>query len=299
MGKTGLKMWIQEVSPHWAEKKLNEAKPEVLNRHTSDAHVHLLAKTMSEGKWVTGASAIILDEDDFLIDGQHRLWAVCESGKTIQMVVIEGANRDQALPVIDLDRLSRSVADAIEIKSPTGHPISNPKAAQAATRWFYRYRNQQIFMGNPKVSARTLLELLGKNPGLIDSISMGEKLKGLVPSISLASFCHYIFVQRNRDLADQLFDKLSSGANLSVGDPALALREKLIAYRRDNERRSMDHIVFIFFRTWLYIEAGLEVRRLSWRRQGTEEHPAEPFPYLDTYPSEAKDLRKMLRRESA
>lgn len=299
MGKSGLKMWIQEVSPHWAEKKLNEAKPEVLNRHTSDAHVHLLAKSMAEGKWVTAACAIILDEDGFLIDGQHRLWAVIECKKTIQMVVIEGANRDQALPVIDLDRLSRSVADAIEIKSPTGQPISNPKAAQAAIRWFHRYRNQQLFMGNPKTSARTLLELLGKNPGLVDSITMGESLKGLVPSISLASFCHYIFVQRNRELADSLFARLSSGADLSVGDPALALREKLIAYRTSGERRSMDHVAFLFFRTWLYVEAGVEARRLSWRRQGTEEHPAEPFPYLDNYPNDQKDLRKMLRRESA
>jgi hypothetical protein len=108
-------------------------------------------------------------------------------------------------------------------------------------------------------------------------------------------WAHYIFSTRDADLADEFIEKLSSGANLGQTSPILALRNKLIDYKVKDEKRSMDHIAFIFFRAWLYFEAGLPLSRLQWRRQATDKRPSENFFYLDGYPKDPAKLRDRLR----
>jgi len=53
-------------------------------RAPSRTHVLVLAEEMKAGVWVdTGSQGIVFDYYDRLIDGQHRLMAVIESGVTI------------------------------------------------------------------------------------------------------------------------------------------------------------------------------------------------------------------------
>lgn len=295
-GKT--KQWTQDVTPDWALDKLNEANIEVSNRHVNQRHVDLLANDMTNGRWVENGVSIVLDEDGYLIDGQHRLWAVAQSGVTVRSLVVVGVNRDMALPTINVNQRGRSLADVITMDPPVpGKTISNPRVIQASVKWLHRYRHKEIFQGNAAVSTGELLELLQAEPGLIDSQHAADSLRGLSPSAGLSVWAHYIFSTRDPDLADEFIEKLATGANLSQTSPILALRQKLIDYKvkKGEKSKSMDHIAFIFYRAWLYFEAGLPLQRLQWRRSATDKRPSESFFYLDGFPKDQAKLRDRLR----
>jgi hypothetical protein len=150
-GKTDQR--TQDITPDWAMDKLNEAKIEVSNRHVNQRHVDLLADDMKKGRWVENGVGIVLDEEGYLIDGQHRLWAVATSGVTIRSLVVTGVNREMALPTINVNQRGRSLADVITMDPPVpGKHISNPRVLQAAVKWLHRYRHKEIFQGNKAVS---------------------------------------------------------------------------------------------------------------------------------------------------
>lgn len=72
------------VTPDLAAKWL---EGNVLNRPLKQAHVDRLAREMKAGRWLLTHQGIAFDVSGCLIDGQHRLWAVVESGVTVPLRV--------------------------------------------------------------------------------------------------------------------------------------------------------------------------------------------------------------------
>lgn len=80
-------------------------------RNISKAHVKKLASDMANGRWVENGSTIVISKSGKLIDGQHRLQAVIDSGCTVPMCICSGVE-DEAYVVIDSGK-KRSTGDAI------------------------------------------------------------------------------------------------------------------------------------------------------------------------------------------
>ena len=57
------------------------------NRNVSEKHVARLARDMADGKWMLTHAGIAFSSNGTLLDGQHRLWAVVESGASVEMHV--------------------------------------------------------------------------------------------------------------------------------------------------------------------------------------------------------------------
>lgn len=66
------------LAKQWLEKNTN-------NRNVNFAKVKKMAKDMREGHWDTTHQGIAIATDGTLVDGQHRLMAVVESGVTVRM----------------------------------------------------------------------------------------------------------------------------------------------------------------------------------------------------------------------
>ncbi len=64
------------------------------NRPINKAHVRRLVRDMAAGRWVPTPQPITFDVDRDLIDGQHRLTAIVESGVACQTTICEGAARE-------------------------------------------------------------------------------------------------------------------------------------------------------------------------------------------------------------
>lgn len=79
-----------EISPEQAKKWLEKNDN---NRNINYAKVKKMAKDMKEGHWDTTHQGIAIASDGTLVDGQHRLLAIVESGVTVRMNVTFNASK--------------------------------------------------------------------------------------------------------------------------------------------------------------------------------------------------------------
>jgi len=100
------------------------------NRKVSDKHVQRLARDMTDGKWVLTHAGIAFDPEGTLLDGQHRLWAICFSGVAIEMFVWRNVE-PQSMMAIDSGK-ARSLADILNIAGENGDVSKNHLATLRA-----------------------------------------------------------------------------------------------------------------------------------------------------------------------
>lgn len=83
------------------------------NRSLRKALVSQYARDMSAGKWRLTHQGLAFNCDGTLLDGQHRLAAIVQSGVTVQMLVARGVDSRSQL-VMD-DHAKRSAGDALSL----------------------------------------------------------------------------------------------------------------------------------------------------------------------------------------
>lgn len=94
------------ITPHIAAYWLQS---NTFNRSISRKAVSKYATDMADGNWRLNHQGIAFDDKGVLVDGQHRLHAVIESGASVRMLVTYGADRT------GIDELRpRSTADVIK-----------------------------------------------------------------------------------------------------------------------------------------------------------------------------------------
>lgn len=79
---------LEKITPEMARQYLehNTANYRTLSART----VHTYAEDMRNGNWAVNGEPVVFDKTGTLKDGQHRLNAIIESGKTIPMLVVRG-----------------------------------------------------------------------------------------------------------------------------------------------------------------------------------------------------------------
>lgn len=82
---------IETITPEMAQMYLNK---NIGNRQLSKATVASYAQLMRDDLWEVNNDAICFNASGRLLNGQHRLSAVVESGKPIQFAVIRGLGDD-------------------------------------------------------------------------------------------------------------------------------------------------------------------------------------------------------------
>ena len=108
--KTNIETKVESIGPATAKVYLESAAPNrKLNRRAIGRYVH----AMKGGGWRVTHQGIAFNEQGQLIDGQHRLTAVIESGKTVQMNVSR-YSANAPMSVLD-SGVSRSVGDRVQI----------------------------------------------------------------------------------------------------------------------------------------------------------------------------------------
>ena len=82
-----------------AERNCNTGE-DATNRTLKKRNVNFLARAIEEGSWKRHAGSIKFDTNGTLIDGQHRLTAIAQSGKIMPVILEMGCDVDTA-PAID------------------------------------------------------------------------------------------------------------------------------------------------------------------------------------------------------
>lgn len=113
---------VETITPTIADRYLQH---NTQNRHARKNLVNKYARDMQNGSWVLTHQGIAFAKDGTLLDGQHRLLAVVQSGTTVQMTVARGVDTKNQLAMDDHAR--RSAGDALSLVR--GHSVSSADVA--------------------------------------------------------------------------------------------------------------------------------------------------------------------------
>lgn len=262
---------LVEMSPTLAEAILQNNP---MNRSLGSGRVERYAREMREGRWKYNGDTIRIAHDGALLDGQHRLWAVIESGVTVPMLVVDGLEHD-VMPTLDTGR-PRGLHDVFTI---AGH--RNSKLLAASLRWLYWYESKprRVRMSGVSATHSELMALLEANPDFSDRVSEVTPKKRaitIVPS-SIVAFTYAMASRADEDLAAKWLRLLDEGTGMDAQHPVLQLRERLIADRGSKSRLPSQDVCAFAIKSWNYLVTGKRVAFLRWSE-------AEEFPSVEGLP---------------
>lgn len=195
------------------------------NRNLSEGTVKAYANDMLNGNWdyKTG-SAISIDENGILRDGQHRLAAIVMSGVTIPTWVIRNVSSDG---IYDNNR-KRSNSDQISIMKPEYENVYKSTRYISVARQIITHGHFNRRMVTPK----EIIDFTDIHKNILDGFFLNIP-QGTVPKLSLAVVHLGLFLAyvSGEDMDDILsfYDMLCTGMSTSpVEFPIIAYRNYLL-----------------------------------------------------------------------
>jgi hypothetical protein len=236
--------------------------------------VDKLAAKILAGKWRLNGATVVLDNNNRVVDGQHRLLAVIKANLPIAIILVRGV--EDVFGTID-DTLPRSAEDWLR-KLVAGE--ANARQISAAIAWCWRYESRMMARGGTPTLDQQVAYLTA-NPGLIESYrkllawKIGRVGRSLYP---LLTFTHYQCAKRSPAQADAFFESVASGRDMSGA--AHALRERFLTERNKVERTKTPYWALgaTILKAWNYYRAGIEELNYNHMRFRTGGDAPEAFP---------------------
>jgi hypothetical protein len=222
-------------------------------RHVTRTHVMSLAEKMREGTFIDTSQDVAFDWFDRLIDGQHRLLAVIESGVTVEMTVTWGLD-----PIVyihrDEDAKSRSMGTYLS------KYFSHPDRAVGAYRILLDYdhlenrpaptkdreprRGHLAFgrrsVGTWKANREKVLGWCVEHQEALRHVLdlvWGAEAKSVLPPPGIAAgFYLWVYLQMPKE-ADTFFKGLVDGSRLDPEDPIFQTRRTLLRLKTKGLRK--------------------------------------------------------------
>jgi hypothetical protein len=231
------------------------------------------ARDMLAGKWQLSHQGIAFNKEGKLIDGQHRLRAIIQSGVTVPMSVTYDVD-DNAFAVFD-SGIKRSAADSLAIDGLTP---AIAKIISAAFSYIEAYENNNELNGKAEYLKRgsgnlQVLEFYENNPDIVASAGFSRTLPrrdSLLPDSHIC-FLHYIITkQHGHDQASQFLTLLLTGDGVDSSSPIFEMRRQLISSRmsRNGKKTPFQNLLKRIIRTynlWNKGKVAMDFKQILWR----------------------------------
>jgi hypothetical protein len=261
---------------YWLAEPINDQ-----NRTFGRDAARALAAEMSTGYWRENGESIVFDRAGKLIDGQHRLQAVLNSGHEYRVPVITGVAAE-VRPTVDTG-VKRSAASNLQMAQEENAST----LAAAIVLWRGYAAHNARAMTHPasqgpehRMSIPRILEYLEEWPGLREAARVSLALRpsgrgrSLVPS-SEAAMLWFAIIQSgaSRERANQFLGSVLSGYDLAEDSPIIGLRRRLIDQLAPGLRMDKRERIALVLKTWQLWSTGRSRKVIRWE-------PTEPFPFL-------------------
>lgn len=220
---TGVTFAVEMVNPHMAAQWLKTNRG---NRQFNRNTVATYAAAMRSGEWVINGETVKFDQDNQLIDGQHRLHAVVTANRAVPLCIVRGLQRD-VFRTLDCGKLRKS-HDMLYILG-----YKNPLALSAALRLLDRYEssnwNGKSGGDGLRVSNDRLLSILDRHKSIVaraDEVMRRPLFTGRLPH-SLNIFMYYLAHRFSSERAKSFFTELAGDQVFSKEHPVRTLRDQL------------------------------------------------------------------------
>jgi hypothetical protein len=259
-------VWPETAAKWLARNKQNRP----LGRHTVDRY----KRAIRLGEWKVNGEAVIIDDADNLLDGQHRLQAIVESETPIPMLVVYGVPAD-AFPTLNSGK-TRSLADVLMIRQE-----AHQRTVAGVLRILHRATLDRLgvrTVSGDKPSNTELLTLLDKHPGVREAVDFIVPLckKGLHPP-ALMAFLYYQMSASRPEVAEEFFTAFLTQTGIRPNSIESRLNDWIVNNAKDcRTQEGAIYYLAIVIKAWHHRVVGGRVpQHLSWRAKG-----GEPFPKI-------------------
>lgn len=241
------------------------------NRPCKQARVKRYAEDILADRWFITGEPIIYDENNQLLNGQHRMMASVLANKGFWSVVIRNVPR-LAFSKID----TGMVRTAGDVLAMDGDNDCNSNMLASAIR-IARNLSCGLSSANSAVpmTNQEVIDWLAENDGIRESMRFGTTFRmagKMVGGPSLIVALHYLFSKLDAKAAESFFIELDSGEDIGRGHPIALLRNTLIREILGSQSRPPRRwVIAICIKTWNLVRSGRTVSVLKFA--STESFP--------------------------
>lgn len=257
-----------ELTPAFAEELLSR---NTRNRSLRRIYVRKLADAMTRGEWIVNGEPIQVAQDGTLLNGQHRLHAVVESGVTVPTLLVTGLP-PSTQHTMDIGA-RRNLSDVLALRHETD---TNNLAAMLGLLYRYRHGHRMDGSGRTAPTTQEALELLERESGIKDYLPLARRVhRETKMRVSMVALLAYLFDEVDAGRGEAFFEALVHPDEAPRRSPVRALRSILERSRQDRKYAPSTYALCAMtvkaFNAW---QARKDLAVLAFR-PGTE-----PFPKI-------------------
>lgn len=238
------------TATHWLTR--NSA-----NRPVRHVVVSKYADDMTNGRWCLTGAPIQFAVDGTLLDGQHRLLAIIESGVTLPLFVVNGLPLE-ARPYMDVGT-KRTLADQLGIAGYQ-HRATLAAGARLALAW----ATDRLMYRMENLSDAEVREFIEKNPTLLDAAEFAASVRlPITGSVVCAVTWRLTDAGHNRQRVHDFFQAIADMRSDGPGDPKYALLNRINRARRARERFKSTTVLSMVIRAYNADYLGTRIHRMQ------------------------------------
>lgn len=268
-GKATPTFEIVTVTPERAEELLAH---NTHNRHIKKSNLQKVTRALVNGEWQLNGEAVKIAVDGTILDGQHRLVAVQQTGVPMKTLLIRGLP-NETQETMDTGS-PRSAADVLRLRNEENGVIlaAIAKKVRLASVYGLKAAVSNSYVVTSSEIVRTVEDL----PHLREVAKQGMKVAantGL--SGSLAGLLIHTFTGIDETDAAFFFERLITGEMLEQGHPIYELRKQLTLVKAIRGQKSQAYVAAIAIKAWNKYRDGEKVSLLKFTVGGAS---PEAFP---------------------
>lgn len=257
--KVDLMIITPDMAREWLKRNIAD------NRSIKPRLVEQLARDIKAGKFILNGDPIRFTELGELIDGQHRLHACVRADTAFQSLVVQGVPR-RAIGTIDIGA-KRTFGDALTVGygKVSGKNFIAAAAGLIAREIFARKakRGNHPFTGDRISWGELDYVFRNKLHELVELEPLARKSNELIPA-GMGLWLLHKFASINRAQALKFWEQVSTGENLERGDPAYALRQRMIRRDQARDRNYRMKLAAYVLKAWNAFRKNEKVHLLRW-----------------------------------
>lgn len=213
------------------------------NRSIQPRAVDPLKRDILTDNWAYTGEALKLAYDGTVLDGQHRLLAVCAAGKGIWVLLVTGLDI-ASQKSMDGGR-KRTDGDRFRLENETDSALLSSVTGQI---WRWNLGDRR-WNSNPTPTFAEKNALLAQYPGIRRSVEIARRtnLENRSFSPTPIGVAHHLLTLIDGELAPWFFARIADGDSLKVRHPIHTLRKRMVNDRETkavvNSARTLAYII--------------------------------------------------------
>jgi hypothetical protein len=241
--ETGMHAEITWITPERAQQML---QLNTGNRNVRSNEVAKIARDMGAGNYAFNGSAIVVNCDGTVLDGQHRLMACASSGVAFQTVLVTGVSQS-AVMTIDTGR-SRTPGDMLRL---AGEINANEIAAAGRLAWRW---SRGLIQSPTAPSHSELQSFLNSWPEVRDGvqIALRDKKHGVaLPASAVAALTANLLARCGEPEAVSDFVRAVKLGTKDETHPTFVLHRLVTNWKRQTSvRRKTPFYLAVLVKCW-------------------------------------------------